>query len=146
MDNEFGIDLADVERNIDSAEVLSIYFPLLARTLIVDMRTTSTSGPLIKLMPMVRSMNERFRVLRRLRPEFGKPENITVIPWPKYVDSMVRLGIWDKLMARLADGGYLDSIGEARAAMEEMRETEHAVVQGALKGRGFQTLWPATKR
>ena len=145
MDNEFGIDLADVERNVENAEVLSIYFPLLARTLIVDMRATNDSGPMIKLMPMVRSMNERFRVLRRLRPEFGKPENITVIPWPKYVESLVRLGIWDRLMARVADGGHIDSIASARAALDEMRETEHAVVQGALKGRGFQTLWPAKR-
>ncbi|GIW06182.1 MAG: hypothetical protein KatS3mg060_0987 [Dehalococcoidia bacterium] len=145
MDYEFGLDFNEIERNFDYAEVLSVYFPLLARTLVIDMRHDPTSEPLIRVMPMVNSLEERYRSLRRLRPQFPQPEQIALVPWPKYVDSLLRLGLWDRLLRRLERGGFRRSLEDAEKALSELRTLEHATVVSAIKGRGFKTLWPASR-
>src|SRR4051812_20468969 len=87
MDNEFGLDLREIIKKFENAEVLSVYFPLLAKTLVIDMRSDDESEPLVRIVPMVNSVEERFRSLRRMRPRFRRPESITLVPWPKYVDA-----------------------------------------------------------
>ncbi|MFN8535626.1 MAG: hypothetical protein U0556_18975 [Dehalococcoidia bacterium] len=145
MDYMFGQNFDDIERNFDRAEVISVYFPLLARTLVLDLRTDESSEPFIRVMPMVGSIEERYRILKKLRPQFSQPEEITLVPWPKYVESLVRLGLWDRLTRRLRDGGFYGSLADAGQALDELRELEHATVQSAIKGRGFRTLWPSTR-
>jgi hypothetical protein len=145
MDYEFGLDFEEIERNFDYAEVISVYFPLLARTLVLDLRHDPTSEPLIRVMPMVNSLEERYRSLRRLRPQFPQPERIALVPWPKYVDSLLRLGLWDRLVRRLERGGFRGSLAAAEQALNELRALERATVISAIKGRGFKTLWPASR-
>jgi hypothetical protein len=141
MDNEFGLNYAEIQRNFDYADVISVYFPLLAKTLVMDLRTKPGVEPMIKVMPMVGSLEERYRSLRRLRPQFDQPEAISFVPWPKYVDALVRLGLWDRLTARLQAGGYHRSLSEADEALDELRQLERATMSGAILGRGFKTLW-----
>ena len=45
MDGDFRIDLEEVLKNIDSAEVISIYFPLLRKTILIDTRFTEEGFP-----------------------------------------------------------------------------------------------------
>jgi hypothetical protein len=141
MDNEFGLNYAEIQRNFDHAEVISVYFPLLAKTLVMDLRTRPGVEPMIKVMPMVGSLEERYRSLRRLRPQFEQPEAISFVPWPKYVDALVRLGLWDRLTTRLKAGGYHRSLSEADEALDELRQLERSTMSGAILGRGFKTLW-----
>ncbi len=94
MDSDFSVNIREIMRNIDSADVLTIYFPIIRRTLLVDTRADSAEGPLVRVVPMVNSVEERFRSLKKLRPQFPRPESITLVPWPKYVRSMESLGIW----------------------------------------------------
>lgn len=145
MDYEFGLDFHEIERNFDDAEVISVYFPLVARTLVLDLRHDATSQPLIRVMPMVNSLEERYRSLRRLRPQFPRPERIAFVPWPKYVESLVRLGLWDRLIRRLERGGFHESLADAARALEELRAMERATVVSAIRGRGFKNLWPASR-
>lgn len=141
MDSEYGLDFHEVEHIFETAEVLAVYFPLLARTLVVDFRQAPDSPPLVKVMPMVRSEEERYRSIRRLRPQLGKPETVTFVPWPKYVEGLVRLGIWDRLVGRLVQGGYRESVASAAEAIAELREIEHSTVHAAISGKGFRTIW-----
>ncbi|GIW09685.1 MAG: hypothetical protein KatS3mg061_0742 [Dehalococcoidia bacterium] len=145
MDYDFGIDFSEIERSFAQEEVLAVYFPLLARTLVIDLRWDTIFPPLIRVLPMASSLEERYRSLRQLRPQFPRPDHIALIPWPKYVESLVRLGLWQRLEQRLQAIGFPRSLQDASAALAELRRLEAATVRGAIRGHGFKTLWPSTR-
>src|SRR3989337_395317 len=100
MDSDFRIDIGEVKRAIDYGEIIALYFPLLRKTLLMDSRTTPVDGPMIRVVPMASSAEERFRELVRMRPRLPTPESINIIPWPKYVASLPRMGVWDHIVRR----------------------------------------------
>src|SRR5688572_19178541 len=99
-----------MRRTIDRSEVISFYFPIIRRSLVVDTRCTHEDGPVVRIMPMVGSPDERSRAIKRLRPYLPKPEKLAVIAWPRYVRSMERLGITEIVFKRLVSTGYPDSV------------------------------------
>ena len=88
MDGDFRIDVEEVIRKVEQAEVISMYFPMLRKTILIDTRFSDENFPLVKIMPMATSLDERHRLLNKMRPYFPRPKAITVILWPKYVDSL----------------------------------------------------------
>ena len=52
LDSGIELDLERVVQNIDEADVITIYFPLLRKTLILDTRRNEHAGPLITLVPI----------------------------------------------------------------------------------------------
>jgi hypothetical protein len=141
MDSDFRIDLAEVNRNLDTAEVVSLYFPLLRKTLLIDARRSAVDGPMIKVVPMVAAPEERFRSLRQLRPRFPKPESVTIIPWPKYVSSLLRLGVWDHIASRFAEVGDPELMRQCEACLQELLTAEREEIGRAIRGENFQDLW-----
>ncbi len=141
MDGDFQVDITEIARNIETGEIISIYFPLLRKALLVDTRCDVENEPLVKLMPMVDSVEERFRSIRRLRPRFPRPESVTVIPWPKYVDSLLRLGIWDRLLTRLTASGYKNAVRACNQALDELRGLERLELARVITGENYHTLW-----
>jgi hypothetical protein len=141
MDSDFRIDLAEVNRNLDMAEVVSLYFPLLRKTLLIDTRRSAVDGPMIKVVPMVATPEERFRSLRQLRPRFPKPESVTIIPWPKYVGSLMRLGVWDHIASRFAEVGDPELMRQCEACLQELLTAEREEIGRAIRGENFQDLW-----
>ena len=142
MDGDFRLDLAEVMKNVETAEVICIYFPLLRRTLIIDTRYDVEDEPLVKIVPMANSVEDRFRSIKRLRPRFPKPQNITVLPWPKYVDSLVRLGVWDKIVQRFVDLGHKNAIKASQEALEKLRALERQELVTVIKGgEPYHDLW-----
>ena len=91
MDSDFVFDLGDVMKNVENSEVMSIFFPTFRKAVVIDMRSNSTDGPMVRVMAMAASPQERLRSIRRLRPGFPRVRNLTVVPWPRYVDSLVSL-------------------------------------------------------
>ncbi len=146
MDFDFHIDLSEVKENIDSAEVLAFYFPLLRKTLLIDVRRTEIDGPLVKVVPMASSPEERFQSLKRLRPRFARPESITIIPWPKYVASLARLGIWDHIVRRFADLGDPELVRQCEACLRELLTLEQEEVRHAISGENYEVLWSRTSK
>jgi hypothetical protein len=133
-------------KNLETGEVLCVYFPLLRKTLLIDTRYDVEDQPLVKLVPMVNSVEERFRSLRRLRPRFPRPESIVVIPWPKYVDSLVRLGLWDVLIRRFASLGQLEAVRTCQEVIRELRALERQELYSAIKGsEQYHSLWESGK-
>ena len=59
MDGNFGLDLDTVIHHVENAETFSIFFPILRRALVVDLREAPGQGPLIRVMPMARSAADR---------------------------------------------------------------------------------------
>jgi hypothetical protein len=141
MDNDYAINLDEILRTIETAEVLRIRFLLLDKRLLVDNRANEFEGPMLKLVPRANSSEENFRNLRRLRPRFPLPERMTAIWWPKYISTLQTSGIWPALMKRIADTGFSDSVKQCDEVMRELIDLERQEIRNAISGEGFQTIW-----
>ena len=141
MDFDFQIDLTEMANSLDTAEVVALYFPLLRKTLIIDARSSAVDAPMVKIVEMVATPEERFRSLRRLRPRFPRPDSLTLIPWPKYVQSLVSLGMWEHLVARFVNLGFPDTVRECDACLEELTALEKEEINRALSGENYKSLW-----
>ncbi|MEX0785277.1 MAG: hypothetical protein WD939_01440 [Dehalococcoidia bacterium] len=144
MDSDFRIDVGEVHRAIDTGEIIALYFPLLRKTLLMDTRTTAVDGPMIKVVPMASSPEERFRELVRMRPRLPKPESINIVPWPKYVASLVSLDVWDHIVRRYIEVGSPEVVRECEACLDELRQMERAELRRAITGEKYETLWDAS--
>jgi hypothetical protein len=145
MDGDFILDLDDVIESIDSAEVMSLSFLTFNKVLVIDTRSNGVDGPLVCVKPMVGSPQERIRSIRTMRSGFPRIESLTVIPWPRYVESLVTLGIWDRIVARLSASGHHDAAGACDAALADLRRLEKAELAEVLKGDGYHTIWSAAE-
>ncbi len=111
IDGGYHIDIEAVTQNIDEAAVVSVHFPMLRQTLLIDTRCGPSEGPQVCVVTMVDSSSERYESLRRLRPELPRPESLTMIPWPRSVGALETTGVWERVTARLpgvwgARGGH----------------------------------------
>ena len=140
--DEYGVDLDEVGQAIDSADVLVMRFQMLDDRLLVDFRTSSTEGPLVRVVPQAGSVEERFRALRRLRPAFPLPDRILAVVWPRGIPALVAAGVLSRLRDRLAALGGDAAMAACDAAYDELRAEEAALLQAAVRGGdGFQSLW-----
>lgn len=144
MDSDFRIDISEVLKAIDTGEIIALYFPLLRKTLLMDTRSSSIDGPMIKVVPMASSPEERFRELVRMRPRFPKPESISIIPWPKYANRLVETGVWDRIVRRYIEIGPPEMVRQANVCLEEIHSAEREEVRKAITGDGYETLWDAS--
>ena len=120
MEGDFSLDLDEALKNIEIAEVISVYFPMLRKSLLVDIRTSFEETPIIRIVPMALSVEERSRSLKKMRPSLDRPQSITVLPWPKYINSLVDLGIWDMILNRLVDSGDSKLLKRSKLILEEL--------------------------
>ena len=141
MDSVFRIDIGEVHKAIDTGEIIALYFPLLRKTLLMDTRTSAIDGPMIKVVPMASSPEERFRELVRMRPRFPKPESISIIPWPKYAARLVETGVWDRIVRRYIEIGPPDIVRQCNDALQEITGFEREEIRRAITGEGYETFW-----
>ena len=145
MEGNFLFEIDEVLRNVQEAEVMSIFFPSFRRALIIDMRSNADDGPMVRLMPMASSPQDRVRSIRKLRPGFPRLQNLTLIPWQRYVDSLVNLGVWEKIVKRIEESGDPKAIQACDAALTELRRLERQGLVAAISGDNYQTIWSASK-
>ena len=141
MDNDFSIDIDEITKNLNDAEVVTLFFPLLRKTLLLDLRYGEEYEPIVTVMPMVNSPAERMETIQKLRPNLAKPERIVFIPWPKYASSLVRLGLYDSIKKRLQSTGRSKPINDLRAAIKTLEQTERDEIAAVIKGKGYRTIW-----
>ena len=123
----------------------SIYFPVFRKTVLIDTRYSKDESPMIKIVPMALSIVERSRTLKKLRPNFEIPNSITVLPWPKYVNSLVGLGVWEKVLQRLVDSGYTGIIKKCSRVLEDLYQFELKELAAVIHGENYQTMWARTR-
>ncbi|HBD83898.1 MAG TPA: hypothetical protein DC056_07820, partial [Dehalococcoidia bacterium] len=141
MEGNFLFEIDEVLRNVQEAEVMSIFFPSFRRALIIDTRSNTDDGPMVRLMPMASSPQDRVRSIRKLRPGFPRLQNLTLIPWQRYVDSLVNLGVWEKIVKRIEESGDPKAIQACDAALTELRRLERQELVAAISGDNYQTIW-----
>jgi hypothetical protein len=141
VDAEYEIDIGQIKMTLDMSEVTSLYFPFLGKSLIIDLRSNDADGPFLKVVDQVESAEARLRSLRRLRPRFPKPESLSLIPWPKRVDSLVRLSVWEHIMSRCAATGAPGIAETCEKRLKELRSLEAKQLRNSVSGEGFETIW-----
>lgn len=147
MSDEFGVDLDKIVEVIDVAEVLVVRFHIIEKRLLVDFRTKPGIRPLIQLVPKAESVEDRFRSIKRLRPEFGFPEKVMSFPWPRSIGVLEASGVWSHLETRLKAAGDDDTARDVRRTLDQLRLEERKEVTGAILGaQHYQTLWQRTRK
>ncbi len=144
MDNDFNIDLVDIATTIRASEVITIRFVAVGQRLLLDFRCTEIDGPVVKVVTPVKSVEERYRSLRHLRPRFPSPEKIEAIWWPRFASSLSTTGVWKAVMERVSDSGHVDAVRHAEEALAEIVRLEREQQRDAVRGVGFKTLWVAS--
>ncbi len=145
MDGQFSLNLEAVFRHIDRAETFSIALPTIKRALVMDLRLSADrsgeQAPFIRVMPMARSAAERLRSLRRLRPSLPRAAEILVVPWPSFVDGLVRAGVWERLEQRVATTGSAVGAAALEKAFEDLRNAESVELGALLRGEQYEVVW-----
>jgi len=146
MDNDFSVDLVDIAATIRSSEVITIRFIAVGQRLLLDFRCTEIDGPMVRVVAPVKSVEERYRELRQMRPRFGPPEKIEAIWWPRFAKSLDTTGVWSAVMERVSESGHVDAVRQAEDALAEIVALEHRQQIDAVRGTGFRTLWTASSK
>ncbi len=144
MDMEYPIDLDEVSNIIDTAEVVVVRFSTVGKRLLLDFRTSASDRPLIRVVRRVRSAEERFRDLKRLRPGLVLPEQIVSFHWPKLVAALERHGVLERVIKRCDAAGHSEMASEVRRVVEELKVLEREELVNAIRGEQYQTLWQRT--
>jgi len=146
LDSGIELDLERVVQNIDEADVVTIYFPLLGKTLILDTRRNEHAGPLITIVPIAQDGTDRYRSFHNLRPSFPRPQSISMIPWTHRIDSLSRLGVWSHVVARVQTiaPDPCAFIEMADTCLSELRDLEVRELLRAVSGEQYQTLWASS--
>jgi hypothetical protein len=140
--------LNQVLSGISEAEIVTIFFPLLRRAIVIDTRHNEDAGHMVRVMPQVSSMEERIAGIEKMRPQFGKVRSILGIPWIKSVNTLREQGVGDQLVNRLVDAGMPRSEAEnaVNSGLRELWRVEHKAFVAMIRGEGYQTLWSADSR
>jgi hypothetical protein len=141
IDGGIDIDIDAVVQNIDEAEVVTLHFPMLRQTLLIDTRSSAYEGPLVRVMPMVDNTQERFDSLKALRPDLPRPKSITMIPWARSVSALEGVGVWTRVLARLEACGDVETIRAARRSYRQLRSLELVELREAIEGKQYRTVW-----
>lgn len=141
VDSNYPIDLPEVNRMVDTSEVLVIGFTLFRERLLVDARHDANEGPRIMVVPPASSMRERRRYLRRLRPRFALPEEVIFFTWPRPISSLERLGVWERIVERALNSGHSGVLEDCQRALRDLKRLEQGGIIAAVKGEGYHDLW-----
>jgi hypothetical protein len=144
VDNDFSIDLGDIATTIRTSDVVAMRFVALGQRLLLDFRTSDIDGPMVKVVAPVKSVEERYRTLKQLRPRFQAPDKIVAVWWPRFTTSLETTGIWAEIMQRVSDTGHVDAVRKAEETLAELMELERNWQRDAIKGVGFRTIWSAS--
>ena len=142
MSDEFGVDLEEVFKVIDAADVLVVRFHLVDKRLLVDFRTRAGVQPLILVVARAESVDDRFKSIKKLRPEFPYPEKVMSFHWPRTMPVILASGVWQHLVDRISALGDDETTEQCGRVMEELLALERTEVAGAIRGTDhYQTLW-----
>ncbi len=139
--------LSDVLSGISESEIITIFFPLLRRAVVIDTRQNEHAGQMIKVMPQVSSMEERIAIIERMRPEFGRIQSILGVPWMKSVRNLREHGVTARLVERLIQAGMPRPAAESMLdrAIAQLWRLERIHFARMIRGEGYATIWAAQR-
>ena len=144
MDNDYVLNIEEILKTIETADVVRLRFLLLDKRLLIDNRYNETEGPMVRIVQRAGSYEESFRNLKRMRPRFPLPDKMTAIWWPKYVNTLYTTGVWQAIVRRIGETGFTDSVRQCNEVLRELLALERQEIRNAISGEGFQTIWART--
>ncbi len=139
--NNFFDDLDEVKRSILESNVISIFFPYFRKTILIDTRSSETIGPDIMLTDMVNSPQERIRSMEHLRPGLPELDKMILVPWVRYVGTLVDSGIWGAIIKRLEDCNLKNATDHGNQVLNELKTLENRELAAVVNGHEYQTIW-----
>jgi hypothetical protein len=140
--DDFGLDIEEVTKVIESADVLVVRFAIVDKRLLIDTRTNEQDGPFIGVVPKAESIEDRFKSLKRLRPRFPLPEKIMSFMWPRHMDTFRKSGLWNRIEQRLVSLGGEKLVTRCDEVFDDLIREEKLEVLSAIRGGdGYQSLW-----
>lgn len=124
-----------------TAEVLSVFFVRVGRSMILDTRREGVTGPAVIVDDIVSTPQARLQSFRRLRPGLPLPDRLTLAPWAAGVREFESSGLLDVLLERCRlEGG--DSLAvSAREAYRRLVNLEQRYLRDLVRGVGMETIW-----
>jgi hypothetical protein len=138
------IDRDALEQVLSQADVLTVGFTLFPQRLLIDARASDDTGPMVKLVAPVASVQERYLWLGKYRGEFGMPQGFSFFVWPQTVRGLIERDGLRTMRERLAAAPG-DGVEQLDQALAELRQLEVEEFRRAIRGEGhWRTLWQAT--
>jgi hypothetical protein len=141
LDFGYGSGVDGVFKFISKAEVMAVFFPKFGQSIVIDIRPKEDVQPLVRVVPMTRSIADRLRTIKRMRPELPRPQDIIAIPWIGYVDAMKTSGLWAKILGRIEGSGFSEATAAAEKAFDELIRMERRELAQLIMGEQYETLW-----
>lgn len=141
MDFGYGNGVDGVFKFISNADVMAVFFPKFGQSVVIDVRHKEGEPALVRVVPMARSIADRLRTIKRMRPGLPRPQDIIAVPWVGYVDAMKTSGLWGKIVARIEESGYSDALDDAEKAFDELVRMERRELAQLIMGEQYETLW-----
>jgi hypothetical protein len=145
-ENGLLVDLAEVEKVVDSSDVFTIIFQTLPERLLVDSRVSPEEGPLVAVVEPVATVEERYHWLGRERPSFGPPERFTFFLWPHTIAFLEQCGVVARIRCRCEATERPEALSMFDRALTDLKEKERRATRAAISGEDYRTIWPAQKR
>lgn len=128
-----------VLRNMHEAQVMSLFFPYIGRALIIDLRHDEMEGPVIAVDGMTTGPQERIDSIKKLRPRFDTPDNLTLAPWLGPVRSLESTGALADVANRLERIACPEAKDSLDRAYRELLAAERAEVLALIRGEVKRT-------
>jgi hypothetical protein len=142
VDGGFRFDIEKLKGHVESADVISIHFPILRRTLLIDTRYNNSAPPSVDLVPMASSLEGRFAAIEIMRPEFPKPASLTVLPWPGTSSGLIHFGVISCILERFSYGPHIQSMrSKIQEVLLEIKALERTEGVDAINGNGYYPIW-----
>lgn len=134
------VDLEELRKVVDNADVFTIGFRMFAERLIVDARTAEDEGTLVRVVEPVASVEERFFWLGKERPGFGVPERFTFFVWPHSIQYMEECGLSEIIRHRIYPNDP-QAGKQVAESIHHLFRLERQATYDAITGRNYHTLW-----
>ena len=134
------IDLEELRKVVDNADVFTIGFRMFPERLIIDTRSESKTPPMIRVVEPVSTVEERFFWLGKERPQFSMPERVTFFVWPHSMRFFEDSGLGDLIRQRVFPIDP-DCGRQMAESIQRLGVLERRAERDAITGRNHETLW-----
>ena len=145
-ENGVAIDLGEVKKAIEQADVFAVGFRLFAERLLVDTRHDERTPPLAQVVEPVDSVEQRFFWLGQHRPSLGMPERFIFFLWPHSIAFLRESSLAGAVVERIVNTGYEAAGSMCEAAFADLAERERKANLAAVRGENCFTIWPRGAR
>lgn len=148
-ENGILVNLEQVRRIVDNADVFTVAFRLFPERLLIDTRfdLSDPDGPcrmpMVAIVDPVETVEERFFWLGQNRPTLGTPQAFNFLFWPHSIAWLHESGVWGTIAERIVRGGFDGASETIEAAYRDLLARERQANVDAITGERHHTIWSA---